>query len=152
MNELQWICFMVYTGFLAWEDLKTGSVSLLLIVSGALAGLGFLGLELMQGGSLQGSLAAHGPALFWGLLLLLAARLSRGAVGKGDGLCFLSFACWWNYIQLFMLLFLSLLFSALFGTLLILCKRKDRKASLPLMPFLWGAAWLLPILFLSPPG
>ena len=87
----QWICFMLYAGFLAWEDLRTGYISLHMILSGSLVGMGFLGMEIWAGASWETCLLTHGTALFWGILLLLASRLTRGAVGKGDGLCFLSF-------------------------------------------------------------
>ena len=144
MTLLKWASFLLYTAVLAWEDYRSGMLDLRSIAAGALVGAAFLVLEAV--GAAQGWLSillSRGSALLWGILLLILSRLSRDALGKGDGLCFLSFAVWWGFIRVFSLLFLSLLLSALAGMGLLLLRRKKRKDSLPLMPFLWGAALVL---------
>ena len=147
MNKALWIGFFFYTAILAWEDYRSASVSLYSLLSGTAVGLGFQIIALRQGASLPLLLLNHGPALIWGALLFFLSRLSRGAVGIGDALCFCSFAVWLDFGQLFILLFLALLFSAGTGVCLIMFGKKNRKDSLPLMPFLWAAVCLYLILF-----
>ena len=152
MNKALWLCFFFYTALLAWEDYKSGRVSLLLLLAGSLVGLGFQFIHIQQGSSLVGVLQARGLALIWGCLLLLLAKLSREAIGTGDALCFLSFAFWLDMGQMFILLLLSLLFSACAGILLIGLHKKGRKDSLPLMPFVWVSLCLYLLVMLIEPA
>ena len=152
MNKALWISFFFYTAMLAWEDYQSGRVNALTIAAGTAVGLGFQIVSFLQGVSLSFIILHHGPALIWGILLYALSRLSRGAVGIGDALCFCSFAVWLDTGRLFILLLLSLLFSAGTGVVLILCRKKSRKDSLPLMPFLWAAVCLQLVLFLFRPS
>ena len=152
MNKALWTAFFIYTATLAWEDYQSGQVNALTLAAGTAVGLGFRIVALMQGESLSFILLNHGPAFIWGVLLYSLSRLSRGAVGIGDALCFCSFAFWLDTGRLFILLLLSLLLSAGTGVILILCRKKNRRDSLPLMPFLWAAVCLQLILFLFPPS
>ena len=141
MKWIETTCFLVYSGCLALYDLKSGRIPLVLILAGGASGLLFR-LAQWQGGEILGKeiLLSYGPGLLWGLLLLLLVKPSRGSVGAGDGLCFLSFALWRDYGWLFSLLFSSLLLLALFGLLQMLKKKRDLKSSLPLLPFVWVCA------------
>ena len=152
MNKALWFAFFIYTATLAWEDYQSGHVNALTLAAGTAVGLGFQIVDLIRGESLSNLLLIHGPAFIWGILLYLISRLSRGAVGIGDALCFCSFAFWLGTGRLFILLFLSLLLSAGTGVVMILRRQKNRKDSLPLMPFLWAAVCLQTILYLFRPS
>ena len=152
MNEAFWFCLFLYIGLLAWEDYKSGHVSLPLLVAGSLVGLGFQLFYTWQGNSLAAVLQARGLALVWGGLLLLSAKLSREAIGTGDALCFLSFAFWLDMGQVFILLLLSLLLSACAGIFLMGLHKKGRKDSLPLLPFVWISLCLYLLIMLLEPA
>ena len=141
MKWVESIGFLIYTGLLAVSDAKTRQLALPLILAGCGGGLLLRAAQLIRG-TLTGTelLSVYGIGLIWGLLLLLLGAASRKAVGKGDGLAFLSFALWKENAAVFSLLFLSVLLLALFGILLILFRKKKRDLSLPLMPFVWIAA------------
>ena len=145
------IAFLIYTGALAYSDKKTGTVPLVLILSGA--GCGLL-LRIAAGipgeQSLRALLLSYAPGAVWGLLLLIASRTSRRAVGRGDGYCFLSFVFWKDHFTVFRLLFFSVLLLGVFGILLILFRKQKRDLRLPLMPFVWISALFLSVAELLP--
>lgn len=144
MNGAAGLCFLIYTGMLAREDIKTGNISLLLTAAGAFCGLLLTACRIMSGADSAGTvLLPRLAALLWGLGLLMLSRLTRGAMGKGDGICFCSFACWWDAAELFGLLLVSLLLSAAGGTALLLLKRKKIRESLPFLPFVFAASVIL---------
>ncbi len=148
MSSAVRICFLLYTGLLGWEDLRTGRISLLLIASGACCGLLMTAAGIAAGVEGSGILLSRLTALIWGAGLLILSRLTRGAMGKGDGLCFCSFACWWGPAELFGLLFGALFLSAAGGSVLLLLKKRSLKGSLPFMPFVFAAAVILSLLSL----
>ena len=149
MNVTKWICFLICTGLLAWEDLRTRQISLMTVAAGALCGALITGAEVITGPEEAGPvLLQHLTALLWGLGMLLLSRLSRGAMGKGDGLCFCSFACWWNAAELFTLLLISLVLSGTGGAVLLFLKKRNLKGSLPFLPFVFAAALILFVLSL----
>lgn len=136
------IGFLLYTGLLARCDRQTGRIPLPLILAGCGGGLMLRAAELMSGTlSWRVLLSAYAAGAVWGVLLLLAGALARQAVGKGDGLCFISFAFWKDNAFVFTLLLLSVLLLALFGVLLMVFRKKKRDLSLPLMPFVWITAF-----------
>ena len=128
--------FLLYAAVLAVLDGKKKEIPLLLPAAGALAGLLLRAADLINGTLTPRELLYfYAPGLLFGLMLLIIARLCRGAVGKGDGLCFLSFAFWEESGFLFSLLLISVFLLAVSGLIWILAKKKDRRTSLPLMPF-----------------
>ena len=148
MSTDKWICFLLCTGILAREDLRTRHISLMTASAGALCGALITGAEIITGTEEAGAVLQHLTALLWGLGLLLLSRLSRGAIGKGDGLCFCSFACWWNAAELFTLLLVSLVLSGTGGAVLLFLKKRSLKGSVPFLPFVFAAALILFILSL----
>ncbi len=77
-------------------------------------------------------------SLLPGLLLLLTAKLSRQAVGYGDGLVFIAAG---TFLGLFATLFLalfSLILSALAGAFLMIFKKYHGKDTMPFLPFVLG--------------
>lgn len=104
----------------------------------------FLGLlfRLLQGKAafLHGSLG-----VFAGLLILAASFLSRGALGKGDGLLCTALGSWCGPALMVTSLLAALCLLALYGGIQVLRKRKQLKDRLPLAPFLYisGTAVML---------
>ena len=151
MKWVEGIAFLLYTGLLARSDRRTGRIPLPLILAGCCGGLMLRAAELMSGTlSWRGLLSLYAAGAVWGVLLLLASVLTRQAVGKGDGLCFISFAFWKENAFVFTLLLLSVLLLALSGVLLMLFKKKKKDLSLPLMPFVWITAFGLLLTELLP--
>ena len=144
MKWMEEIGFFLYLIFLAKEDRKKQALSPGLLLAGAGGGL-LLRIAELIAGEREGPeiLLVYGTGLLWGLLLLLLTGLARQGIGKGDGLCFLTFALWKENAYIFSLLLLSVFLLACFGLLLIFFKKKTRKLSLPLMPFVLAAAVLL---------
>ena len=151
MKWVEGIAFLLYTGLLARCDRRTGRLPLPLILAGCGGGLMLRGAELISGTlTWRGLLSLYAAGAVWGVLLLLASVLTRQAVGKGDGLCFISFAFWKENAFVFTLLLLSVLLLALSGVLLMLFKKKKKDLSLPLMPFVWITAFGLLLTELLP--
>ena len=153
MSTAEEIVFLVYAGILAGQDVRTGRISVVTAAAGALCGAMMTAGSLISGTETAGPvLASHMTALIWGLGLLLLARLTRGALGKGDGICFCSFACWWDAGRVFALLLTALLLSAAAGSVYLLLKKKSMKGSLPFLPFVFAAAVILCFVSLSRPA
>ena len=71
-----------------------------------------------------------------GLLLLFVSQITSGAIGAGDGYIMLAIGIYlgiWNSLNL---LFWALLFAAIFSLGLIKIKKKNRKTTIPFIPFL----------------
>ena len=141
MKWMESAAFLLYLGLLAHFDRKTRKIPAALILAGSGTGLLLRLLSAFRGELTPAALLWHyGTGLLWGLILLLAVRPGKGAVGTGDGLCFLSFALWQDNAFVFSLLLLSLLLLALYGLLVNPGKKERFRQSLPLMPFAWIAA------------
>ncbi len=144
MEILHGTAFLLYTALLAREDGRTRRIPLLLPAAGSLGGLLFLAAGILRGSlSFRNLLLNYAPGLLWGILLCLLAAVTREAVGKGDGICYLSFSFWWDAAFVLSLLMLSLLFLAVAGLVIMKRRGRDRKMSLPLLPFTLTAAVLL---------
>ena len=85
---LVWLCLLA-----AW-DIRRGELPAVLLAAGGTAGLLLRITNLAAGTALSVLAAAYLPGLAAGGLLLAAARISREAVGYGDGICFCLLAFW----------------------------------------------------------
>ena len=74
-----------------------------------------------------------------GVLLLLFAVLSKGAVGKGDGLLLCVTGIYLGFEKNLALLLGALLLSGFFSALLLAARKAGRKTELPFAPFLLAA-------------
>lgn len=85
----------------------------------------------------QGEVAVY--AAFWGtaigILLILLSILTSGEIGMGDGVLFLISGLLLGIYENSILLFLSLLLTAIVSGVLIVIKRVGRKDTLPFAPF-----------------
>lgn len=149
---IRWGAFLLYTGQLAREDCKSGTFYLRTLLAGGLCGLLLRMAEVIRQTAAAADIL---PGMFFSLLpglgLLLLGKMSRGAVGSGDGLCFLSFAFWWSGEQVFSLLLLSLSILGCTGLFLICFRKRDRGLRLPFGPFILAAACVQLILSLLMP-
>ena len=135
MRWMENAAFFLYLAALARCDFKSKKIPAVLILTGALAGLGIRLAEVLSGQAGLSRLLAAWPGLLPGLFMLLLVKPSRGGIGAGDGLCFLSFSLWQEAGFLFGLLFISLLLLAVTGLVLIGTGKGKKEMRLPLMPF-----------------
>ena len=139
---LVWLCLLA-----AW-DIRRGELPAVLLAAGGAAGLLLRIIDLAAGTALSALAAAYLPGLAAGGLLLAAARISREAVGYGDGICFCLLAFWLPWEELFTLLFTALVLCALPGLVIGLIRGRRVKA-LPFLPFAAGAYLVLRLAALS---
>ncbi len=139
---LVWLCLLA-----AW-DIRRGELPAVLLAAGGTAGLLLRITDLAAGTALSALAAAYLPGLTAGGLLLAAARISREAVGYGDGICFCLLAFWLPWEELYTLLFTALVLCALPGLAAGLIRGRRLKA-LPFLPFVAGAYLVLLLLALS---
>ena len=139
---LVWLCLLA-----AW-DIRRGELPAVLLAAGGTAGLLLRITDIAAGTALSALAAAYLPGLAAGGLLLAAARISREAVGYGDGICFCLLAFWLPWEELYTLLFTALVLCALPGLAAGLIRGRRLKA-LPFLPFVAGAYLVLLLLALS---
>lgn len=72
-----------------------------------------------------------------GGLLIGISKVTRGAVGTGDGIVFMISGVVLGFFENGILLFLSLVFAAAAGTCLMLSRRVGRKDMIPFVPFIF---------------
>ena len=142
------VLLLIWLILLAAWDLKRGELPAVLLAAGGTAGILLRVLDLLSGTALHVLAAAYLPGLVAGILLLAAARISREAVGYGDGICFCLFAFWLPWEELFTLLFTALVLCALPGLVMVLIRRRRLKA-LPFLPFVAAAYLVLRLAALS---
>ena len=128
----------------AW-DIKEGRLPVRLLAAGGGAGVLLRIIDLISGETPGVICSRYLPGLAAGALLLAAARITREAVGYGDGICFGILAFWIPAGELFTLLFTSLLLCSVPGLLIGIIRGKKLKA-LPFLPFVAGAFLLLLLL------
>ncbi len=73
-----------------------------------------------------------------GGFLIGLSWFSKGQVGIGDGIVFVVSGIFLGFFETGVLLFLSLLFAAFSGGILLVLKRLKRKDSLPFVPFIFA--------------
>ncbi len=78
--------------------------------------------------------------LFLGVLLFGVSLLTRGALGRGDGIFIAILGINWGFSTVFSVFSGALLLSALLAILLIIVKKANRKTAFPFLPFL-GASY-----------
>ena len=74
-----------------------------------------------------------------GLILLAVNRITKGAVGLGDVYVILLLGVMLGFEKTFTILFLSMVMTALFGLACMALGNRNRKDSLPYMPFVLAA-------------
>ena len=89
-------------------------------------------------------LAMRGAALIPGILLLVLSKITKGAVGQGDGFFFLVSGMYLGFWDNVALLFFGLLICSLWGMGMLIWgmfeKKRIKNVQLPFLPFLVPAA------------
>ena len=142
------VLLFVWLALLAAWDIRRRELPARLLAAGGVAGLLLRIIELASVAEPAALAGAYLPGLAAGALLLAAARITREAVGYGDGICFCLLAFWLPWEELFTLLLTALLFCALPGLLIGMIRGRRVKA-LPFLPFVAGAYLVLQLAALA---
>lgn len=115
---------------LAWIDIKTGKVPLILLLPGSAAGfICFLTAGTFSWKSLMGGLAIGG-------VILLVAVVTRESIGIGDGLVFIMTGLFLGAGRNLALLVLASGLAAAVSVLLMLFGKITKKQRIPFVPFI----------------
>lgn len=133
---MEQICIFSFLGINSYLDVKKGQISLCLTAAYFLLGVLYV---LLNGKQWELFLMGVIP----GILLLCIGKASRGALGLGDGMivlvCGIYLGIWrvieWVTIGLFM--------AAIWAGVLMIVRKKNRRASFPFVPFLLAAYSML---------
>ena len=77
-----------------------------------------------------------------GIVLLLLGKLSKGAIGYGDGIVVLTLGLFCKGNELLMILLLALVFAGVVGLVLLVVFKKKGKYEIPFVPFLF-LGWII---------
>ena len=131
-EEVAWGIVWSLLGLFAWKDGTSGRLPRKWLLAAVLAGVWFR----LLAGPLDGGQAAG--CLLPGLGVLGLSRVSRGAIGSGDGWALLAvgwFLGGWNTFRLF---WGGLLLASIWAAA-VWFRNRNRKEKLPFLPFLWAA-------------
>ena len=144
MDRIMKILWIVILFVAAIQDFRERQVSVPLLLVGA--GMGILGVCLMTGEWYENwtetgidaervdllvklaemQVVRVGKAAGIGVILLILAKLTRGAIGSGDGLFFLMSACYWDWKDLMVLFLGALAVSSVWGMILLMKRQWSR--------------------------
>lgn len=144
---------LVFAAFLcvcAWEDFREKKISVLFLwVAASVAAAWTAGyyMILLDWADMHEAhlwLAMRGAALIPGILLLVLSKITKGAVGQGDGFFFLVSGMYLGFWDNVTLLFFGLLICSLWGMGMLIWgmfeKKRIKNVQLPFLPFLVPAA------------
>ncbi len=134
---MKWIWLLGLT-IAAWEDIKSREVSGRLLWFLLIPGMMNVFLSEVPG---------HLAAASVGAAMLLLSYVTRGALGKGDGLFFLLSACYLEFGEVFLLFFLGLGISSAWSMSVVLRSfltgRDKRSETIPFLACVWlPGVWL----------
>ena len=134
---------LIPLGFLAaltvW-DIREKALPLWLLALGFGCGIAFRALRILLGhDSLTQAAGQYLPGLLPGALLWLFSRFGKGAIGPGDGVCFMMLALWQPVFGLLGTLLLALFLAGIGGGAWLLIRRKPLRSALPFLPFVLTA-------------
>ncbi len=118
-------------GVLAWEDWKTKEIHV-----GAIAALGVLGVLFHLYLERLDILEVFG-GFGIGVLLYGISILSKGAIGKGDGLCFMATGIYLGFWNNLFLLWSSFLVAGIVGLVYGKIRGLSKKTQLPFLPYVF---------------
>lgn len=128
----QWIILVFFLIPLSIEDIKKNEICVWFISVGLLTGI--LLSALLNG-------LPFGPGYFAqflpGIAILITACLTKGCIGKGDGMVCLFLGSILPFSFVVSSLILGFVIAAVYGLILIVMKRAKRKTQLPFIPFLF---------------
>lgn len=135
MELAAYISLFIYFFVATIYDVKDREIPLLISVAAACL-LFVIRLYFVCQGEIPVQTAFLGVGI--GIVLLIINVLSKGEIGAGDGILFIvsGFVC--EFYENGVLLFVSLVFTAIAGGVLIVVKRVGRKYELPFAPFVFA--------------
>ena len=123
------ICILAFLGINSWKDIRTREVSLLSI--------GVFGIVGMVRACFLGTVSVN---LVWnvcmGVAVIGLSIISKGAVGMGDGLLFLSLGTVLPFEELLSAFLLGLFCCCFWGIVVLFLSGKGKKTEMPFVPFL----------------
>lgn len=122
---------LLMLGIYGVEDIRKRTITSGYLILFAIAGMGIHCYK----GTVNLGTTLLGIAVGVGLLGL--SVLTRESIGKGDGLIFLVTGIFLGGADNLELLFLSLLYAAIFSLGVLVMKRKSRKQEIPFVPFVF---------------
>lgn len=128
----------ILLGIFAWQDLRERQLPLVWLGAALAAGVGY-----RLAGGWEQVLALPG-CLLPGAGVLGLSRITRGAIGSGDGGVLLAAGCFLGGREAFQLFWGGLVLASL-GAAVCFLRGNARGKRLPFVPFLW-AAWSLGML------
>lgn len=128
---------LLFLAAAAWEDMKTGGITVILLASGAMAGV----LARIITGHTEVPDMAVGAGI--GLVLLIISFGSRQALGYGDGLLLAVSGICLGGMKNLILLLISLVMAALCSAFLVMTGKKKSRDRIPFAPFVLGGFVLM---------
>jgi len=118
--------------FTVIDDLKYKQIRIMPIIL-----TGVLGLFLRC--ALQGDIVGGLLGAVVGMLLIAIGKITRQAIGYGDGVIFISIGVLIGLKQVAAVLFISLLLAFVYSVVLLVLRRAKRKTAFPFVPFVFLA-------------
>ena len=131
-KKLRWLICTIYLLVCAIQDIRRRKIGIPLSACAGCAALLLNAVSVITGRS---SMPFCLGGLLPGALLLVLAFVSRGALGSGDGICFLVLGAFLGAPVTWILLLCALLCAALFGAVLLALHQAGRKTRIPFLPF-----------------
>ncbi len=124
----------------AWEDIRSRRFSLRLLLIWTVSGIGFM--CLLSEGAMFPVLVRFAESSIVGVSLLLLSRITRGAIGKGDGLFFLMSAFYLEVEEVTVMFLGGLGIGCIWGAVLRMAFTK--KNTIPFLACIWPVGfWLV---------
>ncbi len=124
---------LVFLFIVANFDIKTKQVSTKLCVIFGIGALVILFISILNG--IEISLFSSIGGMLIGILFIVVAKLSAGAIGAGDGMVMAVVGLYVGFERNLEILFIAFLASALVGIILWITRKKKRKETMPFLPF-----------------
>ena len=128
---MEQILLLGVLGFFAIEDIRKKQISVMQLLLSA--GMG-IGLIFWKG---QNTLVGMMLGAMIGLVIIGVGILTREGIGLGDGFVFMVTGIFLGPADNVKLLFLSLLYAAIFSLGILVCKKGNRKREIPFIPFVF---------------
>ena len=129
MEQIISLVMMLFLTVLAYEDLRTGTMNIVII--GTCGATGLI-LRIITG---TGTLEIMSGTIVGALLLILAFASSQ-AVGYGDGFLFAASGIYLGLIRNVIFLLLSLILGAVTSIVLMAARIKKKNERIPFVPFM----------------
>lgn len=123
---------LLFLGYFAYTDGTTRKVGLLPLAAAFVSGAALQ----ITAGEIRLYELALGCAV--GVVLVLISYLSRGALGMGDALLFITSGAFLGIRENIFLLFFSLVLAAVFSAVMLIFRKRSLKDSFPFAPFILG--------------